>query len=128
MLDDFFQLKNAIDYEQLPQNQLAQEVRSYIEEHFTEQINIQTLASHFGIVASYLSKLYFDYYDSSIKADILELRLNKAEELLKTSPALPLRVIAELTGFNDQFYFSKVFKKERSLSPFEFRKLVNNME
>lgn len=128
MLDDFFQMKNAIDYEQLPQNQLAQEVRSYIEEHFTEQINIQTLASHFGIVASYLSKLYFDYYDSSIKADILELRLNKAEELLKTSPALPLRVIAELTGFNDQFYFSKVFKKERSLSPFEFRKLVNNME
>lgn len=126
ILDDFFKLKNTLAWRSLPQNRLVQQVKIYIEEHFTEPINIQTIATRFGVVAPYLSKLYYDYYQSSLKNDILKLRLNKAEELLKIDPPLPLREIAELTGFNDPFYFSKIFKKERSVSPVDFRKIVNN--
>lgn len=125
LLDELFALQDTANYNALPQNLIAQNVHDYISSHYTEPINIQTVASRFGVVAPYLSKLYFDYYHIPLKKDILNMRIQKAEELLKITPSIPLREIAEQTGFNDQFYFSKVFKQQHSISPIEYRKLIN---
>jgi AraC-like DNA-binding protein len=48
------------------------------------------------------------------------LRLEKAEQLLKKSPAT-LAQIAESIGFHDQFAFSHFFKKATGSSPTLFR-------
>ena len=77
-----------------------------------------------GVLNSY--KIYMNYYGTSIKNDLLDLRMKKAKELLKVIPAIPLKEIADLCGFNDQFYFSKVFKKYNNMNPVDFRKFVNN--
>lgn len=124
ILDELFELQSAIHYNNMPQNLLVQEVQKYVESHYTEPINVQTIAARFGIVPPYLSKLYFDFYQIPLKKAILLMRINKAEELLKITPPIPLREIAEQTGFTDQFYFSKVFKQQHSISPAEFRKLL----
>lgn len=128
VVEKLFQLQRKMEYDHTAQNQLVQQVRSYIEEHYTQPLNLQSLAVEFGVVASYLGKLYQDYYHSSIKQDILTLRLQKAEILLKNFPTIPLKEIAKLTGFNDQFYFSKVFKKNYGQCPADFRKLYGEQD
>ncbi len=51
---------------------------------------------------------------------LLECRLRKAEELLLHSET-QVREVANLCGFEDEFYFSRIFKRHRLLSPFRFR-------
>lgn len=52
---------------------------------------------------------------------LIQLRIEKVKELLALSPPVPLKEIAEATGFNDPFYLSKVFKSATGKSPREFR-------
>lgn len=101
-----------------------QQIRKYIDSNYTRSINVQTIAQELGVVAPYLSRLYVEHYGVSIKNEILLRRIEKAKELLSSPPFLSLREIADLTGFNDQFYFSKVFKQQTGKSPAEYRKAV----
>ncbi|MCD2424535.1 AraC family transcriptional regulator [Niabella pedocola] len=50
----------------------------------------------------------------------LELRLGKASELLRAT-SLPVREIADQTGFDTLFYFSRIFKKKFGQSPKHYR-------
>lgn len=52
----------------------------------------------------------------------LELRLGKASELLRASN-LPVIEVADQTGFETLFYFSRIFKKKFNVSPREYRQL-----
>jgi len=128
MIQELIDIKQLSVRDQVPKNITAKAVREYIEQNYTTPINIQTLAAMYGIVAPYLSKIYYEYYGHTIKADIIGLRMKKAKELLKLKPPLPLREIADLSGFNDQFYFSKVFKQYYHISPITFRKYINDEE
>jgi transcriptional regulator GlxA family with amidase domain len=51
----------------------------------------------------------------------LNLRLNRAKDLLMTT-ILNINEIADQTGFESVFYFSKLFKKKNGVSPHNFRK------
>ena len=51
----------------------------------------------------------------------LKLRLNRAKDLLTTT-ALNINEVADQTGFESVYYFSKVFKKKMGVSPNAFRK------
>ena len=53
-----------------------------------------------------------------------ELRINEAQSLLKNS-SYSLEQVASLVGYSDYFYFSKVFKKQCTYSPKEYRKLFS---
>jgi AraC-like DNA-binding protein len=54
------------------------------------------------------------------KQYLLDLRLNKAEDLL-LSTKLNINEIADQTGFDSIYYFSKRFKKKNASSPTSFR-------
>lgn len=53
---------------------------------------------------------------------ITKLRINEARELLIRSTFKSVEAVSELCGFNDCFYFSKVFKKHTGYSPRDYRK------
>lgn len=50
----------------------------------------------------------------------LNLRINKAKELLQTTE-LNIKEIAYQTGFESEFYFSKLFRKKSGISPTDYR-------
>ncbi|MGL6221188.1 MAG: helix-turn-helix domain-containing protein, partial [Lacrimispora sphenoides] len=50
-----------------------------------------------------------------------KLKIEKAKELMIQFPDLSLRKISESLGFNDVYYFSKVFKKITGIAPSEMR-------
>lgn len=55
---------------------------------------------------------------------VQQVRIQKACRLL-ADPALSMEQVAELTGFSDRFYFTRVFKKQTNVTPAKYRKQLD---
>lgn len=97
-------------------------VNSYIEEHFTEEITLEMLASTFYISKYYLTREYKKIYGKTIFQHIITCRINCGKKLLRFSDK-SVEEIAHLCGFNDQSYFARQFKKSENVTCFAYRKM-----
>lgn len=97
------------------------EIKYYLDINYAEKIKLRDIANSFGIHPNYLTRIFHETYGISPKQYIMDLKLKKARRLLTTTE-LSVSVIASSLGFDDQLAFSKVFKKESSVSPTEYRK------
>ena len=79
------------------------------------------LAEAHGISTGYLSSQLKAELGLSFSEYITSKRIQKAKELL-ADESLSVESIAEQTGYNDYFYFIKVFKKNTGISPSKYRK------
>ena len=93
----------------------------YIEEHLTERLNLNQVAEHIGLSTNYLSSLFKKEMGISFVDYVAEKRVEKAEELLKNTDMKTWEV-AERTGFVDESYFSKTFKRITGKRPSAYRK------
>jgi two-component system response regulator YesN len=96
------------------------EVRSYIDEHYANPINVKFLAKTFHLNPEHLSRIFKQKYQIQIKDYITEIRIAKAKILLE-SQNLRINEISSIIGFNDEKYFSKVFRKHVGMTPKEFK-------
>ncbi len=92
-------------------------VDHYIQEHYMDDINTQSIAKDFGFTPAYLSKLFRDYRKVTPSEYITSLRIGRARDLLAAPNAPSVKEVAAAVGYEDPLYFSKVFKKETGLSP-----------
>ncbi len=92
-------------------------VREYLTVHMKDQISLQELSDHFAISQGYMSKLFRKYTQQSYHQFITALRMEKARQLLEGENKLYIREVAEMVGYRDQFYFSRVFHSYFSMSP-----------
>lgn len=104
---------------------IVDEIKFYLDVNYAEKIKLHDTAKSFGIHPNYLSRIFHEKFGVSPKQYILNLKLKKACRLLTTT-SLTISVIANSLGFDDQFAFSKAFKKEFSISPSDFRKNSRN--
>lgn len=110
----------------LPQTarESADRIEAYIRAHYLEHLTVQQIARQFGFVAPYVSRIFKKEKGVTPSEMILSLRIDKIKELLLVDPPLPLKVIAENTGFNDPFYMSRAFKQATGENPSEYRNRV----
>lgn len=111
----------GLEDKKLSKQSIADEVKYYMDINYPEKIVMKDIAKEFGIHPNYLTKLFHDKFDISPKNYLKNLKLKKAQALLKTTD-LPISVIADSLGFDDQLAFAKTFKKEYSISPSQYRK------
>ena len=97
-------------------------VKSYLDEHYTEKISLDYLSGLFFIDKFYLSKIFKDAYGTTINAYILSRRITQAKKLLRFSD-MSIDEIGSRVGMNDANYFSRSFKKLEGISPREYKKL-----
>ena len=93
----------------------------YIQTHYKDALSTKMLALKFGLVPSYLSKLFQDYKGLTPNHYIQEMRIGKAKELLVNCQGMMTKDIALMIGYTDPSYFSKVFKKSTGVYPSEYR-------
>jgi two-component system, response regulator YesN len=108
------------------QEEIAQTLELYIRENFRHDIRLGEISEKLGITADYLSKAFKRRTGETPLKYIIRLRINEAKQLLAGSPQLDVRTVGELVGYDDQFYFSRVFKTHAGLYPSEYRDARND--
>jgi AraC family transcriptional regulator, transcriptional activator for feuABC-ybbA operon len=93
---------------------------AYIERHYTEKIRTSDLSECISLSESNMIKLFKNNFGKTPVEYINQVRVNRAKELLLYSHK-SVKEIAFETGFNDEFYFSRVFKKMEGKSPRSFK-------
>lgn len=96
-------------------------VTNYIDEHYTESISLDEVASQTGISRYYVSHLFKELMNTTFVGYVNELRLNRAAMLLVTTDK-PIIEIASISGFNNLSNFNRAFKMHFGKTPSAYRK------
>lgn len=104
-------------------DRMIDNVISDIREHYMEDISLTSLSSKYNISMGHLSKMIKETLQVNFSDYIASLRIQRAKELLRDD-SLSIQEIAEIVGYNDYFYFTKVFKKVEGISPSKYRKSI----
>ncbi|WP_246426808.1 response regulator transcription factor [Paenibacillus rhizosphaerae] len=90
-------------------------------ERYMEDLSLESVAESFRFNPSYFSTLFKEATGRSFSDVLIEIRMRKAEELLRDSSGLKVYEIAERCGFRDTKYFSRSFKKHVGATPDAYR-------
>ena len=96
----------------------------YAEAHFKEDISMHDISEYCSINPNYASQIFKQETGQSFISYLNGLRIVYACYLLEHSDD-PVFDISEQSGFNDYFYFAKVFKKIKGETPTNYRKSIS---
>lgn len=100
----------------------AEHATHYFMEHYSEDINIEAYAAEKGMSACWFIRTFKQYNKITPMQYVLTIRIANAKSLLETT-SYNVTEIAEIVGYDNPLYFSRLFKKQTGMSPSEYRKL-----
>ncbi|UQZ33600.1 DNA-binding response regulator [Paenibacillus sp. PK3_47] len=106
---------------QTPDARLVQEIREYLNQNYASDMTLQHIAERFFISRENVSRKFKGVTGENLSDYLTGLRVDKAKALLQHTN-LRLSQIAELVGYEDEKYFSRVFKKATGQTPREYRR------
>ncbi|MBO5726885.1 MAG: helix-turn-helix transcriptional regulator [Clostridia bacterium] len=124
-LENFLIRFNLSKFEPNKQNVLSsaeanfQKILKVIHERFEEDLNLETIAKLTNMSVSNMKKIFNKFYGQGIMNYVTGLKIRKAIDLLKTD--LTIKQISDNLCFDNQNYFSIVFKKHTGLSPRKYK-------
>lgn len=101
--------------------------RRYFNEHYNESISIEEYAQSRGMSVSWFQRNFKQFINHSPTQYILMTRVNNAASLLETTN-YNMAEISAIVGYDDQLYFSRLFRKLKGMSPSQYRKLLTEKE
>ncbi|WP_435171336.1 helix-turn-helix domain-containing protein [Paenibacillus glycanilyticus] len=99
----------------------VQKAIQYMKQSFKENLTRDQLAESISLSPGYFSVLFKAHTGISPIRYLNKIRIDQSKLLLRNTD-LPIKEIAEESGFEDSFYFSRLFQKETGMSPRDFRK------
>lgn len=100
-------------------NYTVTQVKKYIADNIRERFTLNDVAENFNITPNYLSQLFKKYNDLGFNEYVSAMKIGEAKKMM-TDGNLKLYEISDALGFDNSFYFSKVFKKIEGISPSEY--------
>ena len=95
-------------------------IKSYIQQNYAKDINVNTIAQRFGYTPTHLPRLFMKIEQVNISKYLSQIRINYAKQLLHDKTILVKR-IGEKVGYPDPYHFSKIFKSATGMTPGEYR-------
>lgn len=126
-MEEFFDILNFEAFEEAGDKELSPLVRKAVQlvrKYYDQGITLEEIASRLFVSEEYLSAQFKKETGTGFAETVRGMRIEKIKELL-VGTRLKLNQIAELTGYTDPKYMSKVFKDEVGMLPTEFRKGVH---
>ncbi len=114
-IQDYFQLK------MYDKNTIAQTITQYFQENYMKKISVEEIARYTYLSTTYVTKIYKEITGDTPINYLINLRMNKAQEILREGH-FSVQEVAKQVGYEDPYYFSKLFKKRYGCSPSEYKK------
>ncbi len=97
-----------------------QEIVSYVETYYMEDISLDRLSKMFFLTREHISRTFKKETGLPLSKFVAKLRIEQAKVWLIDSDET-IYSIATMLGYQDEKYFSKLFKKVTGFTPYEFR-------
>ena len=99
-----------------------EKIKVYLSDHISEPLSLQAISNLFAISQAYMSKLFRKYTRQSYNQYLTGIRMERAKALMEENSELFVKDIAEMVGYRDQFYFSRIFHSYTGKSPADYIK------
>ncbi len=103
---------------------LLQNMIRYIDKQFASPITLQSMAEQFNASSSYISHTFSQVFGISPINHVIDKRICHAKWML-ISTLYPVEKIAENVGYNNNYYFQKLFAQRIGCSPADYRKMYS---
>lgn len=110
----------SFDFSQIKHSDVVYKVMEYVKNNYDKKLTLDEIAGSVYLSKSYLSSIFKEESGYHLSHYINKVRVEKSKMMLLDGSAR-LIDIANLCGFEDQSYFTKVFKRFTGLSPKAFR-------
>lgn len=113
--------KNAVG-DDVCKNGMVESVVAYVKENFHTDVTLSDTAKRFFVSAEHLSRTFKRHTGFGFNEFLTLIRLQHAENLLKSRDGKSISEIAYSCGFNDSNYFSDKFHRVYGISPLKYSK------
>lgn len=117
---------SIFDLSEARHSDMIKRIIAYIRSNYMNKITLNDISDHVNLSVSHLSKVFKEEMNCNLSVYINQVRVENAK-LFLLSNNIPLTEVAYLSGFEDQSYFSKVFKKITGLTPGKYRGKKGNI-
>lgn len=101
--------------------EVAAIMKDYIDKNYSQNLKLSYFSDKYYFSKEYLSKIFKANYEIGIYEYVLQVRMERAKELL-LDDSLKIQWISERLGYTDSNYFSKAFHNYYGITPSQFRK------
>lgn len=99
---------------------IVKNARVFIMENYSTPLTVTDVAEHLYISPSHLSRLFREELDCTINDYLTRVRVEQAVEMMK-KPEFSVAQVSKAVGFQNQSYFSKVFRKYIGVTPLIYK-------
>ncbi|MDF2670581.1 MAG: hypothetical protein K0R67_2887 [Paenibacillus sp.] len=127
LMESMRKLVKLLQNHQVQGSKVIYDIARYLDHHYAGDLTLQDLSDHFFLSREYISRKFKQQFGENVVDYISRIRIDKSK-LLLLNPLLKIADIAQAVGYQDEKYFSKVFKKLEGVSPNEYRKTIKSLE
>ncbi len=113
-------MDSVFNFDQMRHANIVHQCIQYINTHYSEKITLESLSYQVYLSPTYLSRVFRQETGETVTEYITRVRIDRSKELLRHK-SMSIATVAQLVGFEDQSYFTRVFKKRVSISPLRYR-------
>jgi AraC-like DNA-binding protein len=95
---------------------LVEKAKFFMEENITREVDLNGFGEMLGVSTSHLNSVFKSYTAMTPYQYFISIKIRKAKEMLESGD-WSIKEVAFRLGFDDQYYFSRLFKKKTGISP-----------
>ncbi len=109
-------------FESMNKKYVVEQLVNYLEDHYNEKVSLDQIAENMYLSPFYISKIFKSETGDTPIRHLINIRLEKAKELLEKGYGGSIQEIAAMVGYDDAYHFSKLFKKHYGITPSQAKK------
>lgn len=109
--------KKGYEFESVGKKYVVEQIVSYFEDHYAEKISLDQIAENMYLSPFYISKIFKSETGDTPIRFLIDIRLERAKELLESGEYASIQEVAAKVGYDDVYHFSKLFKKKYAVPP-----------
>ncbi len=111
------EMNTGYSFKSVNKKYVVEQILNYFEDHYAEKISMDQIADNTYLSTVYISKIFKSEIGTTPIRHLINIRLEKAKELLEKGWEGSIQEVALAVGYDDAYHFSKLFKKHYGVSP-----------